>query len=366
MDQDEVQRDRLRAEIGNGTFSEDAFHAADKMTGEELDALERLGIKRFALVKQGEEVDIRGGVVRVPRNPTEADIFNVLGLSPDDRTDQRVIPTEDADDIEDIDDTTPPAETEEDLRSLPIEEALKKLTSQVTEAQLELLKKANDLYPSKEDLDKACGDYILWESFREKENKAASAIRDALVGGDDIGKEIKIGECSEFYKDLVVDDMQKHLKGVIADELIPKKPVDFKFTRDRSKYVHDYNTIYFGMAQPRVRTTLIHETVHYVEMQNPNMVNRCIEFLEHRTKGEDEQSLREITGIDKYREDEVTRKDKFFDAYCGKSYRLADGKIFATDILSTGIQRIFERPADFQKEDPEHFNFCLLVIDFTQ
>jgi len=50
----------------------------------------------------------------------------------------------------------------------------------------------------------------------------------------------------------------------------------------------------------------------------------------------------------------------------GKSYRLADGKIFATDILSMGIQRIFERPADFQKEDPEYFNFCLLVIDFTQ
>jgi len=92
----EMLRDRLRADIGGGTFSESAFRAADKMTGEELDALERRWIKRFSLVKQGEEVGIRGGVVRVPRNPTEADIFNVLGLSSDDRTDQRVEVPEDA------------------------------------------------------------------------------------------------------------------------------------------------------------------------------------------------------------------------------------------------------------------------------
>ena len=86
----EVLRDRLRAAIGGGTFSESAFKAADKLTAAELEDLHRRGIFRFEQVKGGEAEGIRGGVVRVPRKPTGDDILRVLGLPADNREDLRV------------------------------------------------------------------------------------------------------------------------------------------------------------------------------------------------------------------------------------------------------------------------------------
>lgn len=106
--------------------------------------------------------------------------------------------------------------------------------------------------------------------------------------------------------------------------------------------------------------TAVHEYMHYIEENNPNIIENSKAFLEYRTKGENISSLRKLTGLN-YSSWEVTKKDKFFNPYCGKiyggkeSYRNAD----ATELMSMGVQRLLTDGKNFAKEDREYFDFVI-------
>ena len=99
-------------------------------------------------------------------------------------------------------------------------------------------------------------------------------------------------------------------------------------------------------------TTYIHEAMHWIERVNPNVLANSIAFLEYRTKGETPEKLKKLTGIN-YDNTEIAKPDKFFDPYCGKIYDRA------TEIMSMGVQRLFEEPEKFMKEDKEYFDFVI-------
>ena len=83
--------------------------------------------------------------------------------------------------------------------------------------------------------------------------------------------------------------------------------------------------------------------------------------MEYRTKGESIQSLRSITGNKGYKSGEKTKKDNFFSPYCGKLYNCYESYISAdaTELMSMGVQRLFENPKQFAKEDREYFDFVI-------
>jgi len=58
-----------------------------------------------------------------------------------------------------------------------------------------------------------------------------------------------------------------------------------------------------------------------------------------------------------YGKDELTRKDKFIDAYMGKDYR---GQ--ASEILSMGLQYFYNDPYKLAIKDPEYFNFIYKIV----
>ena len=66
-----------------------------------------------------------------------------------------------------------------------------------------------------------------------------------------------------------------------------------------------------------------------------------------------------------YRRDEYCKPDKFFDPYCGKLYTLFGGRDrsfvdgTASEIMSMGLQHLFEDPINFAKEDREYFDFVI-------
>lgn len=78
-----VARDRVKRAILTGAMSDEAAGAVKKLPTETLDKLFRDGVPRFQPVKKGESVGWRkgprGGVVRLPRDPSAADVLRILG-----------------------------------------------------------------------------------------------------------------------------------------------------------------------------------------------------------------------------------------------------------------------------------------------
>ena len=58
-----------------------------------------------------------------------------------------------------------------------------------------------------------------------------------------------------------------------------------------------------------------------------------------------------------YKWSEIAKKDNFFSPYCGKIYQGG-----GTEILSMGLEEIFDNAIEFSEKDPEYFNFVLDVI----
>ena len=131
-----------------------------------------------------------------------------------------------------------------------------------------------------------------------------------------------------------------------------------------------------------------HEAVHGLELSNPELNARSIDFLVKRGGNEEPQPLYKLTGISGYGADEYAFKDSFVekgnDAYCGKAYANREqggfGKkkqrdvfmalsteekkqrIRTTDLLTMGVERVINDAAKFAREDPEYFKFVLTTL----
>jgi uncharacterized protein YcfJ len=80
------------------------------------------------------------------------------------------------------------------------------------------------------------------------------------------------------------------------------------------------------------------------------------EFLQKRTAGNPTVTMNSLVGGG-YAKDEVAKDDKFPDKYCGKIYRDK-----STELLSMGIQYMYNDPIKFAREDPEYFDLIHDVL----
>lgn len=120
---------------------------------------------------------------------------------------------------------------------------------------------------------------------------------------------------------------------------------------------------------PKNKTDVyVHEIGHAIEAAYPDVQERCIEFLEYRAKNDSPEKLSDLTGIKAYRANEIAFKDNFTDLegnpqpYIGKIYKTSDGKYDGSEILSMGLQYMYEDAAAFAARDPEYFNFILSIM----
>jgi hypothetical protein len=105
-------------------------------------------------------------------------------------------------------------------------------------------------------------------------------------------------------------------------------------------------------------STVVHELAHNTEYAHNWIIKRSVDFHERRTAGDKVKRLKDIFPTHGYKADEITMEDKFFTPYVGKIYSGSRyGGRRSTEIISMGIERIFEDPILFFKEDPDHFNF---------
>lgn len=113
----------------------------------------------------------------------------------------------------------------------------------------------------------------------------------------------------------------------------------------------------------------VHEIGHAIEEQlltgGKKAVERSVEFLTHRVGAEPTRRLVDLFPKTTYRPDEVGRKDRF-DAVFGDVSAYYVGKDYgpgATEILSMGIQKLYDDPLTFAKNDPEYCKYVLGLLD---
>jgi hypothetical protein len=113
---------------------------------------------------------------------------------------------------------------------------------------------------------------------------------------------------------------------------------------------------------------IAHEYGHAIEERtrtgNQLAIARAEEFLAHRVGNEPLTDLHaKYPDLDP---GEMGRKDQFTTVfnersayYTGKDY----GKCNGTEILSMGIQKLYDDPIGFAEQDPEYFKFVLGILD---
>lgn len=97
--------------------------------------------------------------------------------------------------------------------------------------------------------------------------------------------------------------------------------------------------------------TIVHELGHALEFRNSDISSAAREFLEKRTDGETSKWLGKP-----YRRDEKAKFDKFIDPYVGKQYPTG------TEVISMGLQYMYDRPVEFYQKDPDMFEFIFRLL----
>lgn len=136
--------------------------------------------------------------------------------------------------------------------------------------------------------------------------------------------------------------------------------IKLRFTDDRA-YALQNGTLNVG-KNPNRRITF-HELGHFLEFANPKVQQAAREWVRARSRQAnggkvEERSLRDITGSDFYKHDEVAYEDHFVSEYVGKKYAKE------TEVISVGME-YFSSPKkmlDLYRRDPEHFFFMLGVL----
>ena len=187
---------------------------------------------------------------------------------------------------------------------------------------------------------------------KEKQNKYKS-INEILKINNGAELKIKTTTKSEKVKEILKQGKEL-LDGIISKDIIPNEPVKamaIKGGKGRCHYSQDEDSL--KMTNENNVLEVAHEIMHWLENKNPKILDNSLIFLEYRTQGEEAQQLKTITGL-KYDTEEIAKPDKFFSPYCGKIYNHP-----ATEIMSMGIERIFENPKDFAENDKEYMSFII-------
>jgi len=140
-------------------------------------------------------------------------------------------------------------------------------------------------------------------------------------------------------------------------KLIDKEAMGVSFPRVGKTGLRSYyqrGSIYIGNPAINYKDTkvVVHEMGHWLEEMNPKAHKSIMAFYKKRTEGE---SLARL--LDGYGADELTRKDKFIDAYMGKDY---EGK--ASEILSMGLGEFYKNPYRLATKDPGYFDFIYNLV----
>jgi hypothetical protein len=111
-----------------------------------------------------------------------------------------------------------------------------------------------------------------------------------------------------------------------------------------------------GKIQTASNNTTLHEMIHSAEATVPGFTSFEKEFYQYRTGGAETQKLSKLQPGLRYRSHEISIPDKFYDAYCGKSY---GGRAY--ELMTMGYADLMF-PRGAKRIDPEYEAWVWAVI----
>lgn len=102
-------------------------------------------------------------------------------------------------------------------------------------------------------------------------------------------------------------------------------------------------------------TTAVHEAAHCIHKHRQETIKVVDLFFKDRIKGD---KLTQIySGTSEY-----GYKDKFIDHYVGKIYDFDKAGEAGTEVVSMGMQYMYDDPIEFYRKDPEHFKLMYAIL----
>lgn len=182
----------------------------------------------------------------------------------------------------------------------------------------------------------------------------------------------------EDFKKLVRTD-------VFKDEVMVAKLEEGPLTDDKDRSYFYEGRLFMGDSSKG--KVAVHEMTHAWENLDPKAHKAAVAFLQKRTAGEKPVFLQDLLPNDGYGSEEIVKVDKFENPYTGRLYTWATYDRFkskerqqlstnnalaeditphirpgSTEILSMGVERMYDDPIGFAKQDPEYFEFVYNVM----
>lgn len=178
----------------------------------------------------------------------------------------------------------------------------------------------------------------------------------------------------------IADTGNESIAQFVRPQLTQKTNVKVFHTSDHRAYYHPtQQAVYLNVGSDR--STAAHEIMHGIEIQNPAVLRAAAEFLLSRRREvqvgifkspEQPKQLRALTGMN-YSGFEIAIEDDWVKrggtVYAGKVYfrpgrRELDkwNDVDATEVLTTGIERLMADPLAFYLNDPDWFNFMIETV----
>ncbi|AYP68711.1 head morphogenesis protein [Bacillus phage vB_BpsS-36] len=160
-----------------------------------------------------------------------------------------------------------------------------------------------------------------------------------------------------------VTDGQKWLTDHVPPELAPATGVKLRFSKNNSRAYATGGTgeIYFGPWEKNAGV-IVHEVGHVLHWQSKEVSDMVNSFFMTRTNN--------LTMAKTLRHGEEVIPDDFFNSYIGRIYgwetrnmgRATGNQFYGQEVLSMGMQAMYENPIAFYQNDKDHFLFTYAIM----
>lgn len=157
------------------------------------------------------------------------------------------------------------------------------------------------------------------------------------------------------------NDAQDFLSRVVADKY--KQPINVDVATTNVAAYYDRNTKTAHVSSDTETKIHVHEMAHHLEYEaGEPLLDKFAAWLKTRQGTEARYQYTTQAGY----EDCLVFNDEFVKrggtAYASRIYYDSNGKLSATEVLSTGAERLFIDPVDFFRRDPEHFEITIRAL----
>lgn len=153
---------------------------------------------------------------------------------------------------------------------------------------------------------------------------------------------------------------------------IPTRRPQIKSMHGRAYYEYESNSV--NVASDDDESVIVHELGHWLEMTLPHAKNAAFNFWKRRTQTSQWTKLADMFPLHGYGPNEYAKPNAFMSPYMGKVYsnvgRDSGGRpivddedeLYASEIISMGLEEMWRNPLHFARVDPDYFDFIWDLI----